>query len=325
MPPGEFCVWDLVGQIVLARAFGGPEVLSVEVEDPGEPGPDTALVEVRATGVNPIDVKAYSGALGADPATLPMRLGAEAAGVVRAVGPSSSGVSPVAVADEVIAFPAAGAYASELLVGFSALTAKPASLDFPAASGLMLTGVTAWHLLSATALAANETVLVHAGAGGVGLMVIQLARHRGARVIATASTSHHELLREFGAQPVEYGTGLADRVRDLAPGGVDVALDLVGSDEAVDACLQLVADRSRIATIAAFDRGGRAGIKVLGSGPGGDPGTRIREQARPELAKLAGEGVLRVVVSEIFPLARAADAHRVIRAGHTTGKIVLIP
>src|SRR5262249_6418123 len=135
-----------------------------------------------------------------------------------------------------------------------------------------LTGATAWHCLIATNVGAGDTVLIHAGAGGVGVMAIQLAADRGASVIATASPGHHDLIRGLGATPVAHGPGLADRVRAVAPGRVDAALDLVGTDEAVDVSLELVADRARIATIAAFGRAGQAGIKALGGGPGADPG-----------------------------------------------------
>jgi NADPH:quinone reductase-like Zn-dependent oxidoreductase len=189
----------------------------------------------------------------------------------------------------------------------------------------MLTGVTAWHLLTATDVGPGDTVLVHGGSGGVGLMAVQLAVIRGAKVVATASPARHELLRNLGAIPVAYGPGLADRVAVAAPGGVDVALDLVGTDEAWDVSMGLVQDKARIATIVAFRRGLQAGIKVLGGAPGADPGTEIRAQARLELARLAQDGKLRVLVSQTFPLAGAAAAHRAILDGHTTGKIALIP
>jgi len=156
-------------------------------------------------------------------------------------------------------------------------------------------------------------------------MAVQLAVARGATVIGTASPARHDLLRELGAHPVAYGDGLAGRVRAAAPDGVDAALDLIGTDEAVDVSLALVSDRARIATIAAFARGGEAGIKVLGNGPGADPGTEIRDAARLELARLAGDGSLRVFVTQTFPLAGVADAHRAIMGGHVTGKIALIP
>jgi NADPH:quinone reductase len=312
--------------VVIATAFGGPEVLSVTEEPAAEPGPGQARIEVRAAGVNPVDYKSYSGARGADPALLPIRLGSGAAGVVTAAGPGAAGaVGPIAAGDEVIAFRAPGAYATGLVVPAAALVPKPAALGWPEAGGLMLTGVTAWHALAATGVHEGDTVLIHGGAGGVGTMAVQLAAGRGATVVATASPQRHDFLRELGAVPVAYGPGLAGRVRAAAPGGVDAALDLVGTDEAKDVSLELVADRARIATIAGFARGLAAGVKVLGGAPGADPGTEIRSAARLELARLAGDAALKVFVTQTFPLAQAADAHRAIMGGHTAGKIVLIP
>ncbi|HEY2549946.1 MAG TPA: NADP-dependent oxidoreductase [Streptosporangiaceae bacterium] len=311
---------------MIATSYGGPEVLAVADQPAGEPGPGEARIEVRAAGVNPVDYKVYSGAFGADPSRLPLRLGSEAAGVVIAAGPGAAGpAGPVRPGDEVIAFRAPGAYAAELVVPATALVPRPPAVDWPQAAGLMLTGVTAWHALAATGGWPGQTVLVHAAAGGVGLMAVQLAILRGATVIGTASEPRHELLRGLGAVPVAYGPGLAGRVRAAAPGGIDAALDLIGTDEAVDTSLELVSDRARIATIAAFGRGFDAGIKVLGGAPGADPGTEIRAQARPELARLAGEGSLRVFVTRTFPLADAAAAHLAIMTGHTVGKIALIP
>ena len=311
---------------MIAGEFGGPEVLSVVEEPTGEPGPGEARIEVRAVGVNPVDVKSYSGAFGRDPARLPIRLGAEAAGVVTAVGPGTAGpAGPVRVGDEVIAYRASGAYATELVAPARAVIRKPGTLDWPQAAGLMLTGVTAWHLLEATAVRAGDTVLIHGGSGGVGLMAVQLAVIRGARVVATASPARDDLLRDLGAVPVAYGAGLADRVAAAAPGGVSAALDLVGTDEALDVSLGTVADAGRVATIVAFARGLQAGIKVLGGAPGADPGTEIRERARLELASLAQDGKLKVIVSQTLPLAQACAAHRAIVDGHTAGKIALIP
>lgn len=312
--------------VVIAAAFGGPEALSVIDEPTGEPGPGEARIEVRAAGVNPVDYKVYSGAFGTDPAQLPIRLGSEAAGVVTAVGPGAAGpAGQIAAGDEVIAYRAPGAYAAELVVPAQALVPKPAALDWPQAAGLMLTGATAWHALVVTDTHDGDVVLIHGGSGGVGVMAVQLAVGRGATVIATASPARHDFLRDIGATPVAYGPGLADRIRAAAPGGVDVALDLAGTDEAVDVSLALVGDRARIVTIAAFARGLAAGIKVVGGAPGADPGTEIRDAARLELARLAEDGTLRVFVTQTFPLTEVAAAHRAILNGHATGKIALIP
>ena len=312
--------------VVIATAFGGPEVLSVADQPTPEPGPGEARIAVRAAGVNPVDWKAYSGAFGTDPAQLPIRPGAEAAGLVTAVGPGAAGpAGPVAPGDEVIAFRAPGAYAAELVVPGRALVPKPAVLDWAQAAGLMLTGVTAWHALAATNVQQGDTVLIHGAAGGVGVMAVQLAVGRGATVVGTASPAHHDFLGGLGAVPVAYGAGLAERVRAVAPDGIGAALDLIGTDEAVDVSLELVADRGRIATIAAFARGQQAGLKVLGGAPGADPGTEIRDAARLELVRLAQDGALRVIVTKTFPLPDAAAAHREIMNGHTNGKIALIP
>jgi NADPH:quinone reductase-like Zn-dependent oxidoreductase len=315
-----------MAKIVLATAYGGPESLSVVDQPVGDPGPGEIRVLVRAVGVNPSDLKSYSGTFGTDPAALPKRLGSEAAGVVTAVGPDAVGpAGPVDVQDEVILFRITGAYASEVVVPAAAAVPKPRGVSWQEAAGLMLTGATAVHLLTATAVGEGDTVLVHGGSGGVGLMAVQLAALRGATVVATASPARHDLLRNLGAEPVAYGDGLLERVREAAPQGVDVALDLIGTDEALDVSLALVADRDRIATIANFARGPGAGIKVLGGGPGADPGDDVRAAARTELAQLAGDGSLRVLVAEAYGLERVAEAHRLLATGHTTGKIVLLP
>jgi NADPH2:quinone reductase len=312
--------------VVIAPQYGEPDVLTFIDEVVAGPGPGEVTVSVRAAGVNPADIKSYNGAFGTDPGELPKRLGFEAAGVVSAVGPDAVGpAGPIQVGDEVIAFRVSGSYASEITVSAQSLVPKPAGLSWEQAAGLMLTGATAFHLLTATGVTAGDTVLIHGASGGVGLMAVQLARGRGARVIATASASKHDQLRALGAEPVTYGPGLADRVRALAGDGVDVALDTAGTDEAVDTSLELVGDRNRIATIAAFARGGAAGIKVLGGGPGADPGTDIRDAARLELAREAQAGRLQVFVSATFPLSEVVAAHRALLDGRGSGKIILVP
>ncbi|WP_371667167.1 NADP-dependent oxidoreductase [Streptomyces sp. NBC_00289] len=312
--------------VVVASAYGGPEVLSVIDEPVQEPGPGQVRIAVRAAGVNPFDHKVYSGALGTDPANLPLRLGSEAAGVVTAVGAGAAGpAGPVEVGDEVIAYRASGAYAADLVVPASSVVPKPAGLSWEQAGGLLAVGATAVHVLEAIGLRKGESVLVHGAAGGVGLTAVQLAVARGATVLATASPAKHDLLRDLGAIPIAYGPGLADRVRAAAPGGVHAAADLVGTDEAVDVSVELVADRSRIATIAGFGRGAQAGIKLLGGGPGADPGTDVRAAARLQLTEAAAAGRLRVLVAGSYPLSEAAAAHRQIMTGHTSGKIVLVP
>jgi NADPH:quinone reductase len=304
---------------VVATDFGGPEVLSVIDQPAPEPGRGQVLVEVRAVGVNPIDYKSYSGAFGADRSQLPRRIGSEASGVVTGVGADVRGI---VVGDEVIAFRAPGAYAEHLLVDASEITPKPAEVDWESGAGLLLTGTTAVHALSAADVGPGETLLVHGAAGGVGLMLVQLAVARKVHVIATASEPNHALLTSLGATPVTYGPGLADRVRTLARDGVDAATDLIGTDEAIDTSLELVPLRSRIVSIAAFGRGGD-GIHLIGGGPGADPGDDIRRAARSMLTQAVADDTLRVVIDRTYPLREAAEAHRQLMAGHVTGKLVL--
>jgi NADPH:quinone reductase-like Zn-dependent oxidoreductase len=312
--------------VVVATAFGGPEVLVVTTADLKELQQGDVVVDVRAAGTNPVDYKLYSGTYGSDPSNLPMRLGSEAAGVVRTVNGDLDGPSgPIHVGDEVIVYRATGAYANAIVTPASTVIAKPSAQSFEEASGLMLTGATAVHALHAVSLKSGDTVLIHGGAGGVGLMAVQLAVADGAHVIATASESAHDLLRELGAQPVAYGAGLLERVKALAPNGVDAALDLIGSDEAADVSLELVSDRNRIVTIVGAGRAGSLGIQAIGGGPGADPGTEIRAAARLELVKRVEAGSLRVIVAATYPLAEVAAAHRELAAGHTHGKIILIP
>jgi len=311
---------------VVATAFGGPEVLSVIETPVGPTGLDEVMISVRAAATNPLDYKLYSGNMGRDAARLPMRLGFEVAGVVTEVGDGVEGPGGfVRVGDEVVAYRVAGGYAAELVAPARSVIPKPSTLSFEQASGMMLTGVTAVHALTVVRVGAGETVLIYGAAGGVGLMVIQVAMAAGARVIGAASPGGHELLREFGVEPVVYGAGLEERVRALAPGGIDAAVDTAGGDEALDTSLALVADRDRIVTLIASKRAFDSGVKVIGGAPGADPGTEIRSAARLELARLAEDEKLRVVVAGAYPLAEAADAHRALATGHAHGKIVLVP
>jgi NADPH:quinone reductase-like Zn-dependent oxidoreductase len=314
-----------VTRAIVATGYGGPEVLAV-VDDPVTgPGTGEVLVAVRAAATNPADVKMYNGTFGEDPSRLPLRLGFEAAGVVTAVGDGATGpAGEIHVGDEVIVYQIDGAYAEEVLAPGSAILPKPSRLSFEAASGLLLTGVTAAHTLDATGVGSGDTVVIHGASGGVGSIAVQLAVKAGARVIGTAGEDRHDYLRRFGAEPVTYGDGLADRIRALAPGGVDAAIDAVGTDEAVETSIALVGDRDRIATIAAFQRGAELGIKVLG-GSDDTAGTAFREAARLHLVRQAESGGLQVKVDSSYPMADVADAHRKLMSGRANGKVILVP
>ncbi|WP_298508800.1 NADP-dependent oxidoreductase [uncultured Nocardioides sp.] len=304
---------------VVAVGYGGPELLEVltgEPAEPGEPGPDEVLVEVRAIGVNAWDVKSYSGSVGDDPDKLPVELGGECAGVVLA------GALPVGA--EVIVHPVGSAYADRVVARVGSCVPKPAMLSWPEAAGLMLTGTAAAHLVHATGVADGETVLLNGAAGGVGLFAAQLARHRGARVLGTALPEDHEVLRELGVEPFDFREDVEGWVRAQAPGGVDAVLDAVGAPPVLDVSLAVAQDRDRVATLIPSPAAAQRGIAQLGFGDGADPGTELRAAARFELVKGVEEGWLRVVVADTFPLDRAADAHRAMVGAHGAGKIVLV-
>ncbi|WP_051116252.1 NADP-dependent oxidoreductase [Amycolatopsis nigrescens] len=320
-----------VARTVRPTAYGTPEVLEIAQTPVPHPAADGVVVQVRAAGVNPIDWKLYSGAFHAvadknkDSAgvagTLP-RLGLECAGVVTAIGAEVTGVQ---VGEEVIVYPVTGAYADYVTAPVTSLIPKPADLGWHEAGSLMLAGTTATHALHTTGVGQGDTVLIHGGSGGVGLMAVQLASILDATVIATAAERNHELLRGLSAIPVSYGRGLLDRVRAAAPGGVTASIDCAGSDEALETSLELVADRQRIASITGTDRRVTAGIKIIGNGPGQDAGTEIRHAARAGLAARAGAGELRVLIDTSYPLPEAALAHQAGITGHAPGKLVLIP
>lgn len=306
-----------VKAIALER-YGGPEVLrAVELPDP-KVGPDFVVVRVRAAGVNPVDWKIREGlADAAFDSRFPLVPGWDVAGVVERVG---IGVSAFAVGDEVIGYVRRdelqhGTYAELVAAPVRTLAPKPARAGWAEAAGLPLAGLTAYQALRAVHVGAGDTVLVHAAAGGVGHLAVQLARLFGAeRVIGTASPRNHDFLRELGAEPVAYGGGLADRVRALAPGGVDVALDLVGGGM-VELSATLVARPERIVSVldpGAAEKVGGAYIFV-----------RPDPTDLSVLARLVDAGRLRVHVHRTFPLTEAAAAQRLVQDGHVRGKVVL--
>jgi NADPH:quinone reductase-like Zn-dependent oxidoreductase len=302
---------------IVIREYGGPEVVEyTEVPDP-KVGPDSVLVRVRAAGVNPVDWQVREGRLdGMLDVRFPLVMGWDLAGEVQAVG---GAVTEFAPGDEVIGLVRKdtvehGTYAELVAAPVRTLARKPAALDWAQAGGLPLAGLTAYQALRALDPAAGETLLVHAAAGGVGSLAVQLAVARGARVIGTAGERNHAWLRTLGAEPVAHGPGLADRVRALAPDGVHAALDLVGGD-AVETSVQLVADPARIASAVDFAVTARGGRYIW---------------ARPDaadlaaLADLAERGLLTVPVASTFPLAQAASAQALNAEGRTRGKIVLL-
>ena len=293
-------------------AYGPPEVLQPVEVGTGEPGPGQVRVRMKAAGVQPFDCRVRNGDLAQYmPLTLPSRVGGELAGVVDAVG---DGVTSAAVGDEVIGFAHLRCSAEAVVLDATDLVAKPAAMPWDEAGGLSASGQTASTVLDRLGVGPGDTLLVHAAAGGVGSMAVQLAVARGARVVGTAGERNHDYLRSLGATPVTYGPGLADRVAGAAPDGVTAVLDGIGG-EALDVSTQLVADRSRIATIADPARAGRLGVAYVQSD---------RSAARlADLVHLYEKGRLRVFVSHTFPLLDLPAAHREVETGHVRGKVVV--
>lgn len=301
-----------VSRAVVFEEYGDPDVLRVVDVEPPAPGPGEVRVRVRAAGVQPFDTNFRAGRVDWARARFPQRLGSEMAGVVDAVGPDVDGF---AVGDEVLGS-VSGGYADHVLAGTGHLVHKPASMPWAEAGALCASGRTAVYVLRELAVTAGDTVLIHAAAGGVGSMAVQVARAHGAAVVGTASPRNHEYLASLGATPVAYGEGLVERVRAIAPAGVDAALDAAGTEEAARASLELVHDRERIVTIVSDSAAERLGIRMVSAKPTLD--------MLAELVDLYAKGALRVSVDRTFPLERAADAHREVEAGHVRGKVALL-
>lgn len=315
-----------MARTVIARQYGG--IADLELADlprrPLEPG--HVRLTVRAAAINPADLKRLRGEFGRNENSLPLRLGSEVSGVVTEVGEDAVGpAGPITVGDEVVGYPVSGGFTAELVAKATSVLPKPAGLGWSQAAGLLLGAVTAFHLVEAAAVGEGDRVIVHGASGAVGSAAVQLARLRGAEVIGTVSAGREDALRALGAVPVLYGPGLEERLRALLPEGADAALDTVGSDEALDASVALVRDRTRVATVAGFARAAELGIRLLGSGPGADPGTVLRSEARLPMLRLAGDGKLVGPPVIEFPLDRVREAMTLVAGGHAGGKVVLLP
>lgn len=295
--------------------YGGPEVLELtDLPEPKVP-PGWVLLKVRSAAINPVDWKIMAGGL--DPlmeVQFPVVPGWDVSGVVEAVGID---VPEWAPGDEVISYARTdwvhgGTMAEYVALPARLLAPKPASVDWDRAAALPLAGLTAYQVLGRLEVAAGDTVLVHNASGGVGGYAVQLAAARGARVIGTASEANHEYLRGLGAEPVAYGDGLPERVRELAPDGVDVVVDLVGG--VVEQTLAVLKDGGRHASVA-DDAVEAHGGKWMWVRPSAEDLT--------ELGRLVDRGALRIELARSVPLAEGVEAYRLSQEGHVRGKIAV--
>ncbi|MHC3471285.1 NADP-dependent oxidoreductase [Streptomyces sp. 7R007] len=305
---------------IIQSAFGGPEVLAYRETDVPEPGPGEVLLRVAGAGVNPGDTVLRAGRV-PELVTLPWTPGNDVSGVVERVG---EGVTRFVPGDEVygmLAVSRRGAYAEFTTAPADALALAPKNLDLAHAGAVPLVAVTAWQALVVLAdVQPGDRVLIHAAAGGVGHVAVQLAKESGAHVTATARAANHPLLRELGADELIDYTTTDFRT---AVAGVDVVLDLVGGAYGPRSLDVL-----------------RPGGLLIGASidPGTDEATATARGLRytwvtaepsgallRQITERIEAGRLRVLVQGTYPLSEAAEAHRTIETKRTTGKLVLVP
>ena len=303
---------------VCIYSYGGPEVLVYEDAPRPHPGAGEVLVRIHAAGINPVDWKIREGQLKAMlHHAFPLVLGWDLSGVVEALGPN---LTRLKVGDEVFSRPDIardGAYAEFIVVRESELALKPKSLDHIHAAALPLAGLTAWQtLFEAGGLAAGQRVLIHAAAGGVGHIAVQLAKWKGAQVIGTAAAKNHVFLRSLGVdQVIDYDTERFDEV--VQP--VDMVLDTIGGDtqERSWKVLKrggiLVSIASPPKAVVASADGVRSAFVF----------TQPNASQLAEIAKLADAGKVKVIVETILPLSDATRGQELSKRGHVRGKIVL--
>jgi NADPH:quinone reductase-like Zn-dependent oxidoreductase len=297
-------------QAVRFSRFGGPDVLEVaELPDP-HPGPGQVRIAVRAAGINASDWKKRAGTMDQQ---LPQTMGYEAAGVVDELG---AGVTDVAVGDRVFGFAAQEGAQAELAV-LAHYAHIPPALDFAAAAALPAAVETATRALDQLGVTDGSALLINGASGVVGSAAVQLAIARGARVIGTAGRANQEYLRALGAEPVVYGEGLLDRVRALAPGGVDLALDVAGHAALPD-LIEIAGGAPHVITVADVDGAQRYGVRFSR----GDSGRALH--AIDQIGGLIESGRFAVPITHTFPLTDVAEAHRLGEQGRVRGKLVLV-
>jgi NADPH:quinone reductase-like Zn-dependent oxidoreductase len=297
--------------------YGGRDVLYVADIEMPSPDPGEVVVEVRAAGINPGEAGIRVGAIHEMfPATFPSGEGSDLAGVVTAVGP---GVTEFAVGDEVMGFSLRrSSHATHTAVPAGQLIRKPAELSWAAAGSLYVAGVTAYAAVRAVAPQPGEKVAVSAAAGGVGSLAVQLLVRREAVVLGIAGPGNADWLRRHGVIPIAYGDGLAERLREAAPDGIDAFIDLFGPDY-VQLAVDLGVAPERINTIISFQKAAEVGAKTEGSMDASTP------EVLAEMADLVATGAIDFDIAATFPLDRVADAFEVLEERHTHGKIVLLP
>lgn len=304
-----------MSRAIMFTSFGGPDVL--ELQDMAEPhaGSDEVRVRVAAAGMNPMDwgISSKPGAAARFGITLPSGFGTDFAGTIDEVG---SNVKDFQIGDRVFGGALGRAVADYIVLNPSTETLHhtPSGIPDVIASALPVAGLTADAALSVIGVTSGDTVLIGGAGGGVGTFAVQLAKLAGATVIGTGSEDSFDYLRTLGALPVTYGPGLADRVRQLAPHGVDAATALVGT-ETIDVALALGISPARISAIAAGPNP-PSGVHATGA-------AQARPGALDSITDAISSGKLTVPIAATFPIERTREAVTLQRGGHVHGKVVI--
>lgn len=300
-------------RVVAIDQHGPASVLRTRTLARPTPSPGEVLVKIRVAGVQVTDAAIREGWVppGAR-IEFPQILGNEFSGTVDALG---EGVDQFAIGDDVLGFRVLGCYAEYASVPTDQIVDKPPTVSWRTAGALSASGQTAHTALERLGARSGETLLIHGAAGGVGSIAVQLARHRGLRVIGTASPDNHLYLEQMGAVAVTYGVGQLERITEAAPDGVDLVLDAAGHEN-LRAAVDLVSDRSRIGTIVDMSLAKDLNCQWITSDRSAG---RLRD-----LIDLCAAGHLRVTVRAAYSLDEAVDAHSDVETGHGRGKVVLL-
>jgi NADPH:quinone reductase-like Zn-dependent oxidoreductase len=307
-----------VSRAVRFDHYGDRDVLYIADVDIPVPSAGEVVVAVRAAALNPGEAAIRAGALEQRfPATFPSGEGSDLAGVVRAVG---DGVSEFTVGDEVLGWSERrSSHADYVAVPVTQLIKKPPELSWEVAGSLYVVGCTAFVAVRAVDVSPGDTVAVSAAAGGVGTVVVQLLRTKGASVLGIASEPNHEWLVAHGVIPVAYGEGLADRLRAAAPNGrIDAFIDLFGPDY-VQLAVDLGIAKDRVETIISFEKAYELGTKAQGSADGSTT------EVLAAMAERVASGDIEIPIAATYPLEEVSEAYAELEKRHTRGKIVLVP
>ena len=296
------------------NGYGAPNDFVLDTIPTPEPGYGQVRVAVRAIGINPMDTKIRGGLLKDQmPTDFPAVLGSDVAGVVDKVGP---GVHGLAEGDRVAGLSASGSYAGYAIAREDHLAKIPDGLDFDCAVTIPTAAETAGRVIKLLHPKAGETVVVNGAAGSVGSAAVQLLVRGGVTVIGTASEANHDYLRRLGATPTTYGDGVEDRIRELAPNGVDAVFDVTGQDF-IDAAIALRGGTDRVVTISDFPAAQRGITVSYGMAD------QIRGTDFGYVLDLATSGEFATEIAETFPFEDLPKAHERSETGHLRGKIVV--